>query len=291
MFPVLNIANIVSIPLYGLIFLIGYFIVAFALRPAAKSHGLQTMDGFCAHLFAGIGVFIGAKIMYCITVLPTVVPYYTNISHLPALLSYFKSNPIGFLSTFLSYCFGGLVFYGGLIGGVLGIVSYCLAFKVPFTPYLEMYAPAIPFMHAFGRIGCFCAGCCYGIEYHGPFAVTFPYNEYVPELSEVPRFPVQLTEALLNFIVAGILFYLYKKRTTKKGVLLGIYVCYYTVARFLLEFLRGDEIRGGIGSVSTSQIISILLIPIGIWLVSGGVERLLNRRHQREYVSTKDASL
>lgn len=270
MFPFLSIFGLIDLPLYSTLFMAGFFIVAFALRPAAKRFGLQTMDGFCGHLFAGIGLVIGAKAMYFFTKVPWVVTHWSHF------VSAWKAD---WMYT-VGYLFGGLVFYGGLIGGVLGIIIYCKAFKVRFAPYMEFYAPAIPFMHAFGRIGCFCAGCCYGIEYHGPLAVQFPYNELVPELNAVPRFPVQLFEAGLNFLMAGILFFLYKKVKTKRGQLLGIYICYYTVARFCLEFLRGDKIRGTVGWISTSQVISFLLIPIGLFLLFGGAEKLLVRREK-----------
>ena len=97
----------------------------------------------------------------------------------------------------------------------------------------------------------------------------------IPELSEVSRFPVQLLEAGMNFIISAVLFILMKKKKTKTGQLLGIY---YTIARFGLEFLRGDLIRGQIFGVSTSQIISFILLPVGIILVRGKwIEKKQNR--------------
>ena len=134
---------------------------------------------------------------------------------------------------------------------------------------LDIFAPLIPLIHGFGRVGCFCSGCCYGKEYHGIFSVQFPYNEMIPELSDVPRVPVQLLEAGMNFLVFGILMYIGKKGICKTGQMMGIYLIYYTIARFFLEMLRGDGIRGSIGIFSTSQLISILLLPLGIYLFSG----------------------
>jgi phosphatidylglycerol:prolipoprotein diacylglycerol transferase len=139
----------------------------------------------------------------------------------------------------------------------------------------DLYTPFLPFAHAFGRLGCFCAGCCYGIEYHGPFAVQFPFNEISPELSEVERFPVQLFEAFLNMICFGVLLFIMMKnikkkpeeRKLKQGQLMGIYLTYYLIARTFLELLRGDSVRGKIGFLSTSQIISILLIPVAIYFL------------------------
>ena len=123
------------------------------------------------------------------------------------------------------------------------------------------------------------------MEYHGFLSVQFPYNEDVPELSAVPRLPVQLIEAGLNFICFGVLFYILLKHLKqvdnrksdnwKRGRLLGIYLLYYIVARFILEFFRGDAVRGGIGILSTSQIISILLIPVMFVLIKK--QRFKNR--------------
>ena len=91
----------------------------------------------------------------------------------------------------------------------------------------------------------------------------------MPVLDDVPRIPVQLIEASLNFVIALVLYRLMKCGKMKLGQLMGIYLVYYTIIRFLMEMMRGDSIRGNVGGISTSQIISILLIPIGIVLVHG----------------------
>ena len=136
----------------------------------------------------------------------------------------FDKNFMQTLLFLMNYLFGGLVFYGGLIGAFLGIFCYCKQYHLSYVPYMDVFAPLIPFVHGIGRIGCFCSGCCYGIEYHGPFAIQFPYNEAVPQLSQVPRFPVQLLEALMNFLLCGILFCLMKKKNLRNGRLMGIYL-------------------------------------------------------------------
>jgi phosphatidylglycerol:prolipoprotein diacylglycerol transferase len=169
----------------------------------------------------------------------------------------------------MNYSFGGLVFYGGLIGTVVGAYIYCKQYKMPFSPLLDIFAPLIPFVHGMGRIGCFLAGCCYGKEYHGFGSVQFPNNELIKELDDVPRVPVQLIEAGCNFIIAFVLYKLMKLGKLTLGQLMGIYIVYYTIIRFLTEMLRGDAVRGNVGGISTSQIISIILIPIGIILVHG----------------------
>ncbi len=258
MFPVIDL-GFVEIPLYGPVFVLGAVIAVIIIRKLAPSAGVDKYDSFYAVIYGMIGLVIGAKALYFITKLPNI------IAHFSEYLEYLGENTMGALS----YAFGGLVFYGGLIGFALGVVRYCYHFKISLWGIADLYTPFLPLVHGFGRIGCFLAGCCYGIEYHGPLSVHFPYNEYSPALSEVPRFPVQLLEASLNFICFAVLFAILRKemkrsesdRRLKQGQLLGIYLTYYLVARTLLELLRGDDTdRGMIGFLSTSQIISILMI-------------------------------
>lgn len=263
MFPYINITEQIKVPLYGLIFLIGFFIAICLARKLAPRFHVTKEDTTYAAAYAAIGILVGAKFVYFLTKLPNIVMKFDTY------LALLREQPL----PALEYVFGGFVFYGGLLGGILGAWLYCKQYKEPFHPLLDIFAPLIPLIHGFGRIGCFCSGCCYGREYHGIFSVQFPYNERIPELSSVPRVPVQFIEAGLNFMVFGILMYVGKKGICKTGQMMGIYLLYYTMARFFLEMLRGDQIRGSVGIFSTSQLISILLLPIGIYLLTGKLSK------------------
>lgn len=259
MFPVLNVFGLFPIPMYGTVFGIGFAIAVLIARKIGPLYGIGRDDITFASIYGILGLLVGAKALYFLTKLPAI------IMHFDIYLRALREDPLNAIS----YAFSGLVFYGGLFGAILGVYCYCRQYKVAFIPYLDIYAPLLPFIHGFGRIGCFLAGCCYGIEYHGFGSVQFPYNELVPELNKVPRMPVQLMEAALNFILCAVLFFLMKKKKMRAGQLMGIYFVYYAIARYLLEELRGDIIRGGVGQFSTSQIISILLLPVGIVLIRG----------------------
>ena len=259
MFPYISLTNKITLPLYGPIFLIGFFVAVCIARKLAPEFKISKVDITYGSIYGVIGVLIGSKLLYFITKIPNIV---MNINIYLKLLKMSPANAI-------SYAFGGLVFYGGLIGAFFGVYLYCKKYKVSFGGFLDVYAPLIPFVHGFGRIGCFLSGCCYGIEYHGFGCVYFPYNELIPQLSQVPRVPVQLIEAGLNFFMFVILLFLLRRKKTRPGQLMGIYILYYAVCRYFLEMLRGDILRGKIGMFSTSQIISIILIPIGIVLVRG----------------------
>ncbi|MBQ4068801.1 MAG: prolipoprotein diacylglyceryl transferase [Lachnospiraceae bacterium] len=259
MLPFITVFDKFKMPLYGPVFLIGLIIaIAIAIKIAPK-YDVSREDMLFTSILAAVGMFVGAKILFFITKLPDIIDNFDKLVNQ-------ISTDINYV---VNYAFGGLVFYGGLIGAILAAFWYCKRYDVNFLGVIDIYAPLIPLVHAFGRVGCFLAGCCYGVEYHGFLAVEFPYNEMVPELNEVPRFPVQLVEAGLNLILFIVLFTIMKKKKLKPGRALGIYLIYYTIIRYILEMLRGDVIRGGIGIFSTSQIISIILLPIGIILVRG----------------------
>ena len=263
----------IEIPLYGPIFGIGAVIAIIIVSRISERTGVRRYHSLYAAIYGMIGLVIGAKLLYLITKLPAIISRFDAFSEL------FKLD----YKAALDFAFGGMVFYGGLLGFIAGAYLYCRQYKVPFIGLVDLYTPFLPFVHGFGRIGCFCAGCCYGVEYHGVLSVHFPYNEVVPELSDVERFPVQLVEALFNFICFAVLFTLMRKemkrpeedRKLRQGQLCGIYLTYYLVVRTVLEFFRGDAIRGKVGFLSTSQIISLLLIvPAVLLLRAKGREKI-----------------
>ena len=195
-------------------------------------------------LFAALGVLAGGCLLYGIT----------NIKYFPLLT---KAGSFRESLTLLSQIFGGSVFYGGLFGGLCAGTIYIKAKRLPLDIYADTIAPLIPLFHGFARIGCFFGGCCYGIESRFGFIVT--ENDFVPGLCGVRRFPVQLLESAVCFIISAVLTALYKKHPDRDGRLLTLYLCLYSAARFFIEFLRGDSYRGFIGCLSVSQVISIVL--------------------------------
>lgn len=155
---------------------------------------------------------------------------------------------------------GGFVFYGGLIGGIIAMPAVKKIHKIDTHGIIKVVMPCIPLAHALGRIGCHLTGCCYGVEYDGPFHIVYRNNYFAP--NGVGLFPVQLTEAVFNFILAmALLIYLLKKGPSVVSVY--IYIIAYSVGRFILEFFRGDDSERGIFFfLSTSQIISIIIIIV-----------------------------
>lgn len=241
------------LPMYGLLAILGMVVAVFMAARLAKVRDLSSGDVVFASFYCGIGIIVGAKLMYFITMLPKFISNF----------DVFLNNPFGVMM----YVFSGFVFYGGLIGGALGVVIYCKQFKLPLKPFMDVAAPAIPLMHGIARVGCLCAGCCYGMEYDGPFAITYPDNSFTHGMAGVPRFPTQLVETVVNLILFVALYFMVKRGKSRNGEALGVYIIVYSIMRFCLECVRGDAVRGGFLGLSTSQWISLILLPLGIWLL------------------------
>ncbi len=243
MLPYINIFGR-QIATYGFIIVLGIILgTMIAVFYFSKFNKVKKDDVFYSILYGVVGVVIGAKLLYLLT-------------NIPLLL---KSENI--LNTLLQMLSGGFVFYGGLIGGILGIFIYSKQFKIEFKSLILTIVPVIPLVHAIGRIGCLCAGCCYGMEYHGFGAIIFHNSIFAP--NEIPLFPTQIVECICNLLIFAILTITYKKFIgTYKTV--GLYCILYSIVRFILEFFRGDLIRGIYLGLSTSQWISISLLIFGI---------------------------
>lgn len=226
--------------------LAGILVTLFYICYLAKKQGKDDSVAMFMLLIAAPGVLLGGSLLYGITNLPIMLEiiarrgeYATTGAFLKAILS----------------CFGGSVFYGGLLGGMLAAGFYLFR-KKDRADYADLGAVATPLFHAFGRLGCFLTGCCYGIE--SDFGFVY-HHAISPSANGVCRFPVQLVEMGLNIaLFALLLFWLRKGR--HKGKLLQWYLLIYPVYRFVLEFFRGDDYRGFLFGLSTSQWISLLIL-------------------------------
>lgn len=177
----------------------------------------------------------------------------------------------GFYSGDFAQVWGrGGVFYGGFLLAVSGTVLYCWLAKVPGWKMADCVAPGLALAQGLGRIGCFLAGCCWGSPTDFPLHVTFT-SDLAHSITGVPLHlalhPTQLYESVLVLVSIPFLLWLRKYRAFPGQVILA-YALYYAVARFFLEFFRGDP-RGYYFNdlLSTSQLISLLLIPTAILLL------------------------
>lgn len=217
-----------------------------------------------ASLPALIGLLLGAMLLYAITNIPNMIELFKNWDSVV--------ERYGTMGAFerLGEMFGGIVFYGGLLGGVAGAWWYSKRAPFNLGEYLDVCAPAIPLFHVFGRVGCFASGCCYGIECSWGF---YHDKALVSAANGVTRFPVQLLEAGLNLLLSATLFALFWFfwQKWRAGSFIRIYFAAYALIRFSDEFLRGDTYRGIWLGLSTSQWISLgilvfLIVTHNRWL-------------------------
>ena len=153
----------------------------------------------------------------------------------------------------------GIVFYGGFLGLVGFSLISARLLRLPHARLFDTLAIPLCFAHALGRLGCFVRGCCYGEISDLPWGVTH-WTHHVP----TERHPVQAYEL---FILLTLSSYLWAyRKTLAPGRRFARYLWMYAAARFVLEFFRGDSIRGIFYGLSTSQWIAIFLFLTGILL-------------------------
>jgi phosphatidylglycerol:prolipoprotein diacylglycerol transferase len=176
----------------------------------------------------------------------------------------------------LKFWDGGLVFYGGFLGAVIGSLAYCRFKKVDFWLLGDLLAPSIALGHGIVRVGCFLNGCCHGKPVF--WGVVFP------TVDKVPRHPTQLYEAAMGIVLFGLLL-LYEKRVLKaKGELILAYVASYGVTRFTIELIRDDWRGGFFLGLAISQWIGIAGLGAGLL----GIAILRARARKAANLKTED---
>ena len=159
---------------------------------------------------------------------------------------------------------GGLVFYGGFLLALATVVIYTKIQKLDTVRVLDTMAPSLAIGHAFGRIGCFLNGCCYGRMTESFWGVTAPEGSQLAILTGGnPVHPVQLVEAGENFLLC--LLYCWMLRHTKRGVISAVFLIVYGILRCINETLRGDNVL--YFHLTPAQWIGIILSPAGIILL------------------------
>ena len=227
---------------YGLMLGIGFLAAYIISDYRAKKKGLDPDHVFGLAVCAIIIGLVSAKLLYYITTIDEII-----------------KNP-----KLLLDISNGFVVYGGIIGGLLGGYLYCRKYQLDFLKYVDLILPAVALAQGFGRIGCFLAGCCYGRETSGVFAVVFRNSDYAP--NGIPLIPTQLISSVFDFLHFSLLVWLSGK-LKKDGEVGAMYLIIYSLGRFVIEFYRGDLIRGTVGALTTSQFISLFTAAAGVLLM------------------------
>lgn len=179
---------------------------------------------------------------------------------------------------------GGLVWYGGFLGGALVVLLNGWRLKVPLRWTLELTAPALPAAYALGRIGCFMVGDDYGIPTSLPWAVQFPqglppttagslaanFRVPIPAGATAETLlavhPTQLYETIL-MTAAFMLLWKLRRRSRGTGWLFGLYLVLAGIERFLVEFIRAKEDRL-FGEFTLAQVTALAMVLLGTVMVS-----------------------
>ena len=232
--------------LYGYGFMIGLGVLAAWITAGfrARKYDMDPEKVFNLMLCALAGGMGGAKILFWINQWREIL-----------------ADP-GFLLDTLT---NGFVVYGGIIGGILACQVYCKVIRCRFLEIFDLFMPSVALAQGFGRIGCLLAGCCYGKETSGPFFIVFRDSEFAP--NHVHLIPTQICSAILDFLNAIVLMRIADSKKLPTGSIGALYLINYSIGRFLMEFFRGDTVRGAVGMLSTSQFIALFTFTAGCILL------------------------
>jgi len=265
MFPVLFEIGGVEITSFGVMMFLSFLAGAWVLSKQLDKRALDPEYAWDSLIWIALGGIVGAKLYY-------------NFLHFDAL----TADPVGELTSR-----AGLVWYGGLIGGVLAYGLYVHRRRLPALQMFDATAPALALAYAVGRMGCFLVGDDYGLPTDQPWGVAFPNGAppstagylrtvgadipaSVPDNAVLAVHPTQLYEVGLALVMFWILLRLSRPLLERPGRLFGVFLGLYGVERFLIEFVRakGDRFLFGL---STSQFMSVLLLVIAaiLWARAG----------------------
>ncbi|MBN2345873.1 MAG: prolipoprotein diacylglyceryl transferase [Candidatus Aminicenantes bacterium] len=259
MHPILIRIGPLTIASYGFLFALGVLLGVLLCLRLAKKEGLDLAVVTDFIFFVMLLSLLGAKLWLLVTNLG----YYLRFP-----------GEIRFLLT------SGGSFHGGLIFGAVFAVWFIRRHRLSYRQLSDITAPGLALGHFFGRLGCFSAGCCWGRAARGfPLAVTFsdPRAHSITGVPlQVPLYPTQLFEAVLNLANFLVLMVLYKRRKFR-GQVIAMYILNYSVIRFAVEFFRGDPDRGYViggmdhpfRSLSLPQLVSVIGFITALLLLRG----------------------
>jgi phosphatidylglycerol:prolipoprotein diacylglycerol transferase len=257
--PVLLTIGWFEVPGYGVLVALGIVAAVLVAAILAKRDGVETGFVIDAVFWMVVAGFAGGRATYLL------VEWRETVR-----------DPLGSL-----FNTGGGVYLGGFVTALAALAWFCRRKRVGFPAAADLFAPAVALGHAFGRIGCLLAGCCYGcvvsgtagnigirypriVDATGATVGSWPFLDHLSkglvaatDSVSARVYPVPVIEASLDLALFACLLALFPRRRFRGEVALA-YVAAYSVIRFLVEFLRGDEARGIYAGFSTSQWLSLI---------------------------------
>jgi phosphatidylglycerol:prolipoprotein diacylglycerol transferase len=180
--------------------------------------------------------------------------------------SYYRANP----KEILSLARAGGVFYGGLIAALAVGLLLVKRYKLPVWKTSDLIAPGIALGHVIGRLGCLLAGCCFGRPTTMPWAITFHDPQAALNVGtplDVPLHPTQLYDAGAELIILIALVATEKKGRPFAGRTFWLYMLLYAISRYIIEIYRGDDRGIFFSTFSTSQMVSLAIVPLSAFML------------------------
>lgn len=228
----------IEIKFYGIIIAIGMLIGIIVASHNTKYRNLKSDDIYILALIVLPLSILGARAYYCIF-----------------------DERISSFAEFFDIRSGGMAILGGVIGGAVGIILYCLIFKKKFLDVADVAVVSLVLGQGIGRIGCFFAGCCYGIEVTNPNLMWYPLSTQIGSEWHLATF---FYESFFDLIIFAVLQYLIAKKIKTRGYIMSFYFISYGFVRCILEQFRDASECLMIGPVRVSQLLSFLIILAGI---------------------------
>lgn len=236
----------ISIYSYGFCIALGVIVSYYIIIKKSKKFGLEPEQISSLITWVIFTAFVGGKLFYFLQDPQTYI-----------------DDPRRMLNNLSS----GFVFYGSLLFAIPTIIYWLWKNKMPIRPFLDIMAYVGPTVHAFGRMGCLMAGCCYGKVCNSPLGITFTHPDSLAKPKNIPLYPTQLFDIFLNICILLVVYYFDKKKKFD-GQLFLIYLILYAIGRSIVEIYRGDSERGFVfGNISHSQFIAtfIILFSAVLW--------------------------
>lgn len=245
MYPILIEFGFFKIFTYGLLVATGFLVAILLASSRAEKEGLDSQKVLDLCFYVMVSALLGARLLYVI------VEY-----------RYFLDSPL----EIFKFWKGGLVFYGGLILGVLISLWYLKRNQMPMWKTADLLAPSIALGQLIGRWGCFFAGCCFGRKTDVAWGITFTDPRSLAPL-EISLHPTQVYLSLNAVFIFMFLMWL-SKRKVFDGQILWFYGILYSIGRFLIEYFRGDDRGFPVEQVlSTSQFVGVFVFSFSAFML------------------------
>jgi phosphatidylglycerol:prolipoprotein diacylglycerol transferase len=230
---------------YGVLLAAAYLTALQLAVVRARHRGVDGARVMDLGIYLIIAALIGAKLMLVIVD-----------------FRYFVANP----RELTSLVSAGGVFYGGLIGALITAIVLVRRYNFRIWTTADLFAPGIALGHVIGRLGCLMAGCCYGRPTDLPWGITFTNPDAAANVGTplgIPLHPTQLYDAGAELLILVLLLVTERRGRAFEGRTFWLYMLLYGISRFIIEFFRGDD-RGVMMGVSTSQFVSLVVVPLAI---------------------------